>query len=202
LLPLPSALQVKRQLKERLVVVLVRQIRSQLQAPAVLHSVLLVGFPSALPLHPQLKERSVVGLEHQREVCSRQLRSLSGQLQEAASLVPLRQLVSVRQRVDRSVPLPEEPWVVPLLPLPSALQVNWQLKERLVVVLVWQIQSRLQARGFLHSELLVGFPSALQLHPQLKERSVVGLEQQRKVCPGQLLSFPVALQPEQLGRRL
>ena len=59
-----------------------------------------------------------------------------------------------------------------------------------MVVLVRQIQSRLQARAFQHSELLVGFLSALQLHPQLnpqlKERSVVGLEQQQEVCPGQL----------------
>ncbi len=80
--------------------------------------------------------------------------------------------------------LPEGPWVVPSLPPPSALQLNRQLK----VVLVRQIQSRLQARAsFLHSEL---FPSALQLHPHLKkrffQRSVVPSEQQREVCSGHL----------------
>ena len=118
------------------------------------------------------------------------------------------------------MPLPEGPWVVvPLLLLPSALQIkwwcpccfsprrctlSWQLKERLVVVLVRQIQSRLQSLAFLHSELLVGFPSALQVHPEHKERLVVGLEQQREVCSGQLLPFPFGLQPQpaQLGRRL
>ncbi len=65
-----------------------------------------------------------------------------------------------------------------------------------MVVLVRTVQSQLQSRVFLHSELLVGFPSvlqllvgfpsALQLHPQLKERLVVGLEHQREVCPGEL----------------
>ena len=101
-------------------------------------------------------------------------------------MLPLWHLVSVRQWEEHSVPLPEGPWVVPLLLLPSARQVNRQLKERLVVVLVRQIQSRLQSLAFLHSELLVGFPSALQVHPEHKERSVVGLEQQREVCSGQL----------------
>jgi hypothetical protein len=74
------------------VVVLVRQRQSRLQARAsFLHSELL---PSALQLHPQLKERLVVGLEKQ----GGQLSSLSGQLPEQPSLLPLRHSVSVRQR--------------------------------------------------------------------------------------------------------
>ncbi len=90
-------------------------------------------------------------------------------------MLTLCHLVSVRQWEERSVPLPEGSWVVvPLLLLPSALQVNRQLKERLVVVLVRTVQSP------------TGFPSALQLHPQLKDRLVEGLEQQREVCPGEL----------------
>ncbi len=40
-------------------------------------------------------------------------------------MLPLWYLVSVRQWEERSVPLPEGSWVVvPLLLLPSALQVN------------------------------------------------------------------------------
>ncbi len=65
-------MQLSRQLKQGLVVALVRQMQARLQARAL---VLLLPLPSALQLHPQLKEPSVVGLEQQREeVCSGPLR--------------------------------------------------------------------------------------------------------------------------------
>ena len=122
-----------------------------------------------------LRQVVLVVLVRQREEHSAEEGSV--QLPEEPSVLPLRQVVLLRQREEGSVPLPEGPSV-------SAVQLSRQLKEGLVVALVRQMQARLQVRAL---ELLLPLPSALQLHPQLKERSVVGLEQQREeVCSGQL----------------